>query len=429
MVIISGSSVIRRVVYFLMLYIPLEAFLLKWLPVSDIVYEQLSLISDILILSIMVLYSISGIERFKLTASSMAIILFLLASMISFVLSQATFSDYFVKLWVFMRYIFLYLILINMKISNKMLMRFYMVLGISFTVQIFIGLLQLLDVQSINLFFEAREGLIKIIVPEDTIKGTFKFGVFFGYFILIGFALLFPNFRGSYRKIIFFVVAMLFTYLSGSRMAFIGVSLFSIYMYFPRHILLTLTSVFIGLLLTFFYWLNISSSGVENIGSMSGLLSSDYWSNSLATGRLGIFSLIPIFFDAGVKQIIFGFSYDSVEITAFLNGYYDGLSAILKNNIMVGIEDVYWISFLYYYGIIGVILFTTFYLSIIIKIKKQLRLSGSNRQTEIIRAMGYLMIFAVLAGFVNQVFYLKVFSFYFWVFSALVVHSISKNAP
>jgi hypothetical protein len=144
---------------------------------------------------------------------------------------------------------------------------------------------------------------------------------------------------------------------------------------------------------------------------------------------LGIFSIIPIFFDAGVKQIIFGFSYDVVEITAFLNGYYDGLSAILKNNIMVGIEDVYWIALLYYYGIIGVILFVTFYLSIIIKIKKQLRLSGSNRQTEIIRAIGYLMIFAVLAGFVNQVFYFKVFSFYFWVFSALVVHSINNNAP
>jgi hypothetical protein len=349
--------------------------------------------------------------------------------MISFALSQATFSDYFVKLWVLLRYIFLYFILINMKISNKMLMQFYMVLGISFTVQIFIGLLQLLDVQSINLFFEAREGLIKIIVPEDTIKGTFKFGVFFGYFILIGFALLSPNFRGSYRKIIFFVVAMLFTYLSGSRMAFIGVFIFSIYIYFPRHRLLTLTSVFIGLPLIFFYWLNISSLEVEDIGSMLGLLSSDYWINSLATGRLGIFSLILIFFDAGVKQIIFGFSYDVVEITAFLNGYYDGLSAILKNNIMVGIEDVYWIAFLYYYGVIGVILFVTFYLSIIIKIKKQLRLSGHNRQTEMIRAIGYLMIFALLAGFVNQVFYFKVFSFYFWVFSALAVNSINNNIP
>jgi hypothetical protein len=42
----------------------------------------------------------------------------------------------------------------------------------------------------------------------------------------------------------------------------------------------------------------------------------------------------------------------------------------------------------------------------------------------VIKSVTYLIIFMVLSGFVNQVFYIKTFAFYFWVFAAIVSHPV-----
>ena len=111
-------------------------------------------------------------------------------------------------------------------------------------------------------------------------------------------------------------------------------------------------------------------------------------------------------------------------ITSFLYQDYGNLSAILRNNAVVGIEDVYWIAFLYYYGVFGIFLFGSFYVSVFLRMRRLERINSDFDDVPLIRPIIYLLIFSFFAGFVNQVFYIKTFSFYFWVFAALAAHRV-----
>jgi hypothetical protein len=417
----SVSLIIRNLLYLLIFYISLEEFFLKWLPVSDGVFEGLHIISDFIIFLILCLYLTAGFYRYRINALNLACVVFIAVSLMSFVLSYATFLGYFAKLWVLFRYIFIYVILIKIRMSNDDLNRFYVVLAVTFCIQVFIGILQLFDVSMINVFFQAREGLEKIVVKEDTIKGTFKFGVFYGFFIMASFVILYPYVRSWYLKILLVVTVLVLSYYSGSRMVVLGAIGFLIYMYYQGNKILIFVSACAGAVF-------VMSSGIGeeigNIGSLIGLFSADFWINSLATGRLGIFNIVPMFFGAGVKEILFGFSYDVDGITSFLYQDYDNLSAILRNNAIVGIEDVYWIAFLYYYGLFGIILFGIFYASVMMRLRRLAKTSLVIGHSPVIKSVTYLIIFMVLSGFVNQVFYIKTFAFYFWVFAAIVSHPV-----
>ena len=161
---------------------------------------------------------------------------------------------------------------------------------------------------------------------------------------MASFVIIYPTVRSLYLKILLVIFALVFTYYSGSRMVFLGVVGFLLYMHHKGN----KTFIFVLACVGVTY---VMSSGImeklENIGSLLGLVSVDFWIASFATGRLGIFNIVPMFFDAGMKEILFGFSYDVQGITSFLHQDYYNLSAILRNNAIVGIEDVYWIAFLY----------------------------------------------------------------------------------
>jgi hypothetical protein len=418
---ISVSLSIRNLLYLLIFYISLEELLLKWLPVSDGVFEGLHIISDFIVVLILCLYLTAGSYRYRINATNLAWVFFISVSLMSFVLSYATFSGYFAKLWVQLRYILIYFILLKIRMSKDDLNRFYIVLAITFCIQIFIGILLFLDVSIINAFFQAREGIDKVIVKEDTIKGTFKFGVFYGFFIMSSFVILYPYVRNWYLKILLVAATLVFTYYSGSRMVVLGVIGFLVYMHYQRNKILMFVLACSGAVFVMF---NGIGEGIVNIGSLIGLFSPDFWINSLATGRLGIFNVVPMFFGAGVKELLFGFSYDINGITAFLYQDYDNLSAILRNNAIVGIEDVYWIAFLYYYGLFGIILFGIFYAGVMMRVRRLAKRSLSIGHSPVIKSINYLLIFIILCGFVNQVLYIKTFAFYFWVFAAIASHPV-----
>lgn len=406
------------------MYIPLEEFFLKWLPVPDSIFEVLHVISDFFIAVIIFLFLSSGRSRFRLTNTKLVLTLFLLVAFFSFLMSFASFAGYFSKIWVLLRYIFIYFILLNIKLNKEELDRFYLILGVSFCIQIFIGLLQLLDISFINQFFEAREGALKIIVPEDTIKGTFKFGVFYGFFVMSSFIILYPYTKSTFVKAALVTTSIMFTYYSGSRVAFLGVIGYILYLHFRENKVLISTMV-TGFIV--FIFASGIANEVENIGSLLGLFSADFWLASLSSGRLGIFNIFPMFFEASIKEILFGFSYDVDGITSFLYQDYDNLSAILQNNAIVGIEDVYWIAFLYYYGIFGILLFAIFYANLFLKVNRLFLMSHDFEHRMLIQSIKYLLVFALIVGLVNQVLHIKTFSFYFWVFAAVATHRARFN--
>lgn len=419
---ISISSAIKNIIYFLIFYISLEEFFLKWIPVSDSVFESLHLISDLLIIIIIGLYFFISNYKFKLSVSNLALIIFISFSLLSLILSYSTLLGYFSKIWVLLRYVILFLILIKIKITKQDLNRFYFVLGFTLCAQFLIGFLLMLDVSSINQFFEAREGASKILRPEDTIKGTFKFGVFYGFFIFISFVLLFPHITKTYLKLLLTVLALFFCYQSGSRIVVLGALAYLLFFLYKKNRFLTIFASISSLVVLFF---SISNAEIENIGSLIGLFSYDFWYASFVSGRLGIFNIVPMFFEAGIKEVLIGFSYDVDAITLFLYQNYSNLSQILQNNAIIGIEDVYWIAFTYYYGLLGLGAFCIFYFILVTKMYRLLKISNNIQYQHIIKSMLFLMFFSLICGFINQIFYIKTFSFYFWVFAALTIHPVN----
>ncbi len=137
-----------------------------------------------------------------------------------------------------------------------------------------------------------------------------------------------------------------------------------------------------------------------------------------------ILAFVPMFFDSDLITLLFGFSYDAAGITSFLHSDYDNLSAILQNNAIIGIEDVYWISFLYYYGIFGIVTFGGFFVNVLFRMKRIATIASTREHYSDVKAVTYLMFFAILCAFVNQIFFIKTFSFFFWLFAALATHPV-----
>ena len=415
------SPLITNLIYVLIVYIAFEEFFLKWFPVSDSIYESLLVTSDLFLLVIFLLYVASGAINFKSSVSNVILMIFIFISVISFLLGQASLPAYFVKMWVLLRYIFLYFIVINININKTSLDRFYTILFLCFAAHLFIGCLQFLDISFINVFFEAREGASKIIRTEDTIKGTFKFGVFYGFFILVSFVLLSGRIKKTHWRVLIYLLALMFGYFSGSRMVFLGLVGFILFTHYRKNKLIIGTSA--GLVCLVIYR-SVDFTSIGDIGSMLGLFTLDFWMASLSSGRLGIFNIVPMFFDSDLKTILFGFSYDGAGITSFLYRDYDNLSAILQNNAIIGIEDVYWVSFLYYFGIFGIVIFGGFVVNVLFRMKRIAKIASTWEHYSDIKAVTYLMFFAILCAFVNQIFFIKTFSFYFWLFAALATHPV-----
>ncbi|MDA9999099.1 hypothetical protein N9E70_00280 [bacterium] len=367
------------------------------------------------------LYVGSGAVNLKSSVSNFILMIFIFISVISFFFGQGSLPEYFVKIWVLLRYILIYFIVINIKIDKASLDRFYKILAFCFSAHLFIGCLQLLDISFINVFFEAREGVSKIIRTEDTIKGTFKFGVFYGYFILVAFVLLSGRIKRTHWRILVYLLALTFGFFSGSRMVFLGLVGFILYTHYRKNKIFIGSSVGVVCLVIF---QSIGSAAIDDIGSLLGLFTFDFWMASLSSGRLGIFNIVPMFFDSELKTILFGFSYDGAGITSFLYRDYDNLSAILQNNAIIGIEDVYWIAFLYYYGIFGIAFFGGFVANVLFRMRRIAKVASTREHYSDIKAVGYLLFFAILCAFVNQIFFIKTFSFYFWLFAAIATHPV-----
>nr|WP_319267516.1 hypothetical protein [uncultured Draconibacterium sp.] len=304
-------------------------------------------------------------------------------------------------------------------IDTSSLQRIILLIKISFFIQISVGLLQLTGIDSITNIFIPRQINNSIsnwyIKGEQDIPGTFAFPVLYGYFILTSFIIIISTGKFKNYYYVLLILAVTFSFLSGSNIVILLIASYTLFYFynFKSKVFFYWCSLLFVLVL--FNWGFIVDL-YRDINSVFGMFSIEYFEASARVARVGIFRTVPLLFDASLKEILIGFSYNGEELSKFLLKYYSTLPHVLRNNVVVGLEDVYWIAFLYYHGIIGLTLFVVFLYSLYKKAYKKLK----NNST-VSFSIRFLFIAVLLSGFVNQSLYIKSFSFYFWLYIALAI--------
>jgi hypothetical protein len=419
-------NIIKKLLLSLVIYVPLEEFILKWIPVSTISFEYLHFTSDAIILFCFLFYHyIKGVSFKKHRENNWATI-FIISTLFSLLVYQPWY-DYIFKVWVLLRY-FIVFTLIRNTFKDRDYEQFYNLFYKVFVFQVFVGMVQLLDIPFFIDIFSPRSGLHKadnwLTKGESGLAGTFQFTVQYGYYFFAASTLIIIKETSRIKKNILLFICLLASLLSFSTMSFI-LTFGLIYYFHSKSISLKRRIVQNALAvvgLAFISLINIH--WIYNIIESISLISSNFIEASLTFSRLGVFKTFPLFFQNDLFNIFFGFSLNGELITSIISNRFEGpLPHVLRNNLTIGLEDVYWAAHLYYFGLFGLVS----YLLIFLSFKKQLKLgryyaNSLHAKIKILTVNRFISI-TFLAAFVNQIFSFKTFTIYLFFIIAYSIHS------
>ena len=379
------------------------------------IYNILTLFSDLIILLIILVYLFKKKFTISYNNEKKYLYLFIILSFFSSLFYYDFFSSYLIKIWVLCRYIFIYFIVKNIFDKNEYV-KFEKYFIFIFISQIFIGVIQFFDIAFLVDFFNPRSDLSKdsnwFLKGEDGIAGTFTFTVHYGYFMFaFSSFILFTNINNR-NKILLLLLSTFFSLLSDSSISFL-VSLIIL----CRYLILIYPKLFYNIILTFgslfiFLFYDVLNESIKPLANIFNLFSEQWIIDQLRFSRLGVLQLFPLFFSkADISVILFGFSLDEINITQFINNSLgNNVPHVLRNYPMIGIEDVYWVAHLLYFGVIGLLLFLFFFKKIVLSFKKY-----SIYNPNFYKLMRLYIILVLLTAFVNQVFSFKTFVIYFFI--------------
>lgn len=411
-------NLIKILILSLFIYIPLEEFILKWLPISINLFDLLHFNSDFLILVVIILYIYYNNFNVKIKYEDYWISIFLLSSIFSLIIFQP-FIPYFFKVWVLIRYFLLYVVIrdtFNFSDYRKAYKIFYFI----FYFQIAVGLIQFFNFSPLLEIFHPREGLDKagnwFSKGEDGSAGTFLFTVHYGYFFFVSIGFIILDFSSKIKKYINITLCVMGSILSESLMSGLC-SLLIAYIYFFRNtsknkkLLLYIT---VPTIICLILILNLDSI-IQTISSLM-IFGNQFIIDQILFSRLGILKTFPQFFNANIFIVLFGFSVDKINISNFVLEQFNSIIPhVLRIETLIGLEDVYWSAHLHYFGLVGL----TSYLMIMFSFRSKLSLISKSfidfELTQNYRTIGSIIIFTVLAGFVNQIFSFKPFNIYFYL--------------
>ena len=356
-----------KIIFFLILVlINFEEFIFKWIP-SIQIYEYSLLFTDFLILLSFIYFTLFFKSSNNIRLFNFYLLLFVLVSIISGIINYSFFIGL-SKFWVLIRFLLLFYMIFTIFNKNDY-DKFLKVIYFLFLIQLAVGVIQLFNFPFLYEFLQPRSDLSKmsnwVTKNELGLAGTFSFTVYYGIFF-VAFSGIIPLLKKTYNtKLFLFIICLLFSYLSYSMISFFGVMiLFLSYLYFTNYrYFYPLIFIFsIAALFLFSSNYNPIFDGIQN-----------YIYESLLFSRLGIFKIVPLFFTNGLLQILFGMNLNPETLSLFIyDNLWNEIPHVLYNNASVGIEDVYWIAHLYYYGIFGLFTYLMIYLSFIRLLNRRL---------------------------------------------------------
>lgn len=421
-----------RIVYFLVLYLPLEDFLLKWVPVPYPVYPGLRQISDGLIL-VMVAITIGmrlrSTRRFRIIGRGADLCLgaFVILALGTVVAREGNVLYTVLNLKALLRYVLLLYVLLNLRVKRTEVYTFLRLIYVSLGIQLMVSLIQFVGPVSIDQFFfprvrdtEVAGVQFKSTAIRETEKGyifgTMTNNISYGGFLLVGLTTYVTRYIRDRRDLFYWGVVAVFlvlAYMSGSRaVTFAVVLLVGVDHYLSgetgRFLQVSILTVFPLALLVFLSGVTLTDLHVFEV------FTAEYLRVAMMQ-RLGILlEVLPQFLtELRVADVLFGLSPDRAILNRFVADMVE-VPTVLTGNVAV-IEDVYWVALPVYYGLVGLTLFGGFLVLIFGQLYRIAWWGKELLERRLARIALLLLVVSVPLNLIGQYFETRQFSFYLWL--------------
>lgn len=429
----APSKFIHLALLFLIVYLPLEDFVLKWVPVPESLYVLLRQGSELIIyllLAITILGRVLLRQNFRIVkgAFNLFFLLFIAYTLVLIFFSEASFVSGLKNVKGLLRYVLLIFILANINLSESYIKRVYQCILLSVFVQALIGVFQLLGGAPVKTFFAARalsgeESLLRSFSSlnklDTDIFGTITTTIGYGFFLLVGFILLlvFKDYLIKSKSIRYLTYALIIacTYYSGSRIALFALAIpifHQLYLWDKKK---SVVSVTVAMSFLILYGVFFADKGENN--QSFWFIFNDKFISTLEMQRFGLilFVFIPFLFDS---HLIFGLGPDKDYFVSYVTKNFD-IPFFFPDAYLYSIKDIYWFSLIIFFGVIGTLIFLLFFSSILKKsLTIYLKMTGNNKNIGLI--VLYLGVILIPLNLFNQAFEIRQVSFYFWLVVALL---------
>ena len=444
-------------IYFLTGYVAFEEFVLKFLPVSDIVYSYFRFFGELLIyiaFGKLVIHKLHKGIPFVKTAVDLPIIGFYTVVLLSILVNGSPLMGSLYNIRPFARYIVLFYLVANSSLSERKITTFLrIILGVGIF-QLAAGLIQWVGGPAAFDFFLPRAStlgiagftkeyrLLEIGREIGSIYGTLGDTVIYGIFMILVLIVYLSRVRQlEYLNLLGAAVLFFFIARSYSRAAtFSALLAGGAWYYFHYGWKKTLqlagaTVLVFGLLLAVvnpfnLEYINPRKARVGLVGNVTGVFSGSYV-RIAQKQRLG--ALIGNVPTVLVNKPILGYGADQNTTIERLN--MSKRSFLLKILSKNGFKDVYWVAILCFYGILGLVFFALIFYQLFRAAfnlyKRSVRTSSvietdapTSRVTQRIAIiMLCLVAVTVFLLFFNRTLEYRGYGFYFWLCAGLMFAS------
>ena len=437
-------------VWALVVYLPFEDFLLKWVPVPEAIYAFLRLLSELAVYGLFVLvigYRFLTRLSFRRTPIDAYLITFVALAVLSTLLNGASLFGGAVTLRTLLRYVALYYVIVNLNIGPsqvKSILFAMLCLAIGESllgiVQHLVGVSDFWRARSMSVELEGVNvrGLTTGHVELGAALGTFCQSVSMSLYLLIG-AIIFlshyssPDRPSRHMKSVaaggLFVVlcGLMVTYSKGSILAAL-LAIPVTFFVWRRFDLMTKFSVFgsLGLILLISVAWVVGGSGAQFVKAhetyqnplenFEVLFSSEYVKRT-ENSRQWVIKEVGGTLLRSVT--LFGFSPDETTAREKIVDVSGGtLSKLIAYK---GFEDVFWVAMIAYYGFVGVCIFG-FMMYNVYKCAIYVMKESDEYICKVLGgSVAVLLIITIPINLIVRAFEFRTFSFYLWLLMALCV--------
>lgn len=440
----------------LTIFVPFEVIILKYLPVSDLVYSYLRFAVEIFI------YLLGGLLLLRLlylkkipkgTSIDKPLFIFIGYAFLITVINQAPFFQAFMGLRVLLRYVPLFYVVAFINVDTATARRILQaIIGIA-AIQCCIAIYQ--HYFGISSFWYPRASDLEIGGKQVSFRmlssgfsggremgagiGTFGDSVFLALFLVIVFIVSVATLQKTIHiprthkwmisvTLVLITLALFFTYSRGSvLLAFAAIPIIlllaggrkKMIVYLSIGLLLVSPIILLGVFdntPSSEPYVNPKIKYTDPLSNITTVFSSSYMDNTMQYSRGAVLFEIGGQLLSSFKLLGYSPAQDFALEKAATNLFGSNMPI---NNLPI-INDVYWVAFIVYYGIIGLIiyffiLFKIFQASVFVS-----RYSTDPYFRIFAIAMAALVIIAIPYSLILRTFVFRAFGFYFWLLAGLV---------
>jgi hypothetical protein len=448
---------ISGIIYFLIIYMPLEILFLKYLPITDFMYGYLRFFAEIIIYFLGAIILIRSITSKTLPLGTKVDKLFLIFigySLLITIVNHAPVVDAFVGLRGLLRYVPLFYVLAFVKIEKGMPKRYLNLLifiaifqSVIVVFQHFNGIAdfwfprgsdleiggkhatyRLLtsgfaggreqgagigtfgDSVPLALFLVIVFVVVVALIQVNTDLGSKKKTLLYGLAILIFSALFYTYSRGS--VLIALLTIPMLMYLTGKRKKIVLLFIFSIFLLSP----LVMNILEGSSNNSTVNYINPKLKYTDPFSNVLMIFNSKYVDNTLKHSRG--FVLTEIGSELLEGKILLGYS--PAQIFALEKAAEKMFGSNTPINNLPVINDVYWIAFVIYYGIAGLVIFMLILYRIFTTSLYVFKNSTDTYMKVFALSMAAIVIISIPYSMIIRTFMFRSFGFYFWMIGGIV---------